>query len=256
MSNNYGGTWLDLQHTLSNNQNKSYKHIILYTNFTGKYLYIYDPYEKLFWVNNNYGTQTAWNSYNVDENLPEKAKFGNIVSTDNGSTVYLCFDNYALYKSTTSGTLWKKIVIDCASMKQISISSNGKYCYFICDYDNNKPTFYSSSNYGNDWIPCKNLIYNGYYVSSTCSSDGKTVYICENDSPGSVFVSTNYGQDWKLYKDVDQAWTDITTTSDGKIVYSSFRSTVAPSLENAISIADNIYIYKFISPPCFTPLKI
>jgi len=75
--------------------------------------------------------------------------------------------------------------------------------------------FDSSTNYGQNWIQTINYAKNWSAISM--SSSGQYQTACENDSGGSLFVSTDYGNNWtQLSSTIGYQWLNVSISSTGQ----------------------------------------
>ncbi len=75
--------------------------------------------------------------------------------------------------------------------------------------------FDSSTNYGQNWIQTINSAKN--WNSISMSSSGQYQTACENDSGGSLFVSTDYGNNWtQLGLTTGYEWLNVSISSTGQ----------------------------------------
>ena len=150
--------------------------------------------------------------------------------------------------STFSGTTWCSVLTDCSGYTGgglngvtavgatglaygATLTSNNylQFAYSISNGTTNTPGlmpgsysdifstqgFDSSTNYGQNWVQSINFTKNWNAISM--SSSGQYQTACENDSGGSLYVSSDYGNNWtQLASTIGYEWTNVSISSSGQ----------------------------------------
>jgi photosystem II stability/assembly factor-like uncharacterized protein len=212
-STDYGETWNNNNNTIgykaftniSSSLDCSYQTATI---FNGKILISKDYGESWSEILDN----DEWRSISISEN----GQYQTALTTND------------IHISNNFGNSWKKIPRANVGSGNVKISGNGQYQTYT-EYPGD---IYISSDYGETWKKAnKNVDIALFYNPPKMSSDGKIQFTNDVlgtnfDGAGSIYISNDYGENWKKIDSAGQrSWSSIECSSDGKYIYAGSYNT-------------------------------
>jgi hypothetical protein len=200
---------------------------------------------KIF-ISNDYGN----NWLNVSNRNELIQNWTGVGVSDNGQYQIACFQPGFVYMSNNYGFNWMKTTAPEASWYGVSISGNGQYQLAVSnEYKSDaNSNVYLSTDFGIKWESKLNsklwlncaISYNGNVMSAIAFSDANEVDENGILPVGSIYISNNFGINWRTEPIIKDYFTNVCMSNNGKyILVSANDCNYGPSLPRPLYLSSD-----------------